>query len=64
MSNIINFHDFRENQFASRLADILYSAYESKNPQFMKLAIDLCTKARDHGVSDSEIKSVEHQIKA
>lgn len=64
MSNLISLDSFREKQFASRLADILYTAYESGNPAFIKLAIDICTKAINASVTDSEIQEVEHQLKA
>lgn len=62
MSNLISLDSFREKQFAARLADILYSAYESDNPQFIKLAIDLCSKAIHQSVTDTEIRQVEHLI--
>lgn len=64
MSNLISLDSFREKQFASRLADILYFAYESENPRFIKLAIDLCSKAINASVTDTEIQEVERQLKA
>lgn len=61
MSNIVS---LIERQFASRICDLLYFAYESKNPRFIELASALATKSIGTGVTESEICEVEQQLKA
>lgn len=60
MSNVVS---LLEHQFAARICDLLYFAYESGNPKFIELAAALATKSVNLGVSDSEICEVEQQLK-
>lgn len=59
MSNVIS---LQERQFAARISDLLYFAYESGNPQLIKATANLATKAIEQGVTADEIAEVERNV--
>lgn len=59
MSNVI---DLSERLYAARIADLLYFAYESRNPAKIATAAALATKAIESGVTADEIAQAELSV--
>lgn len=59
MNNVISIN---ERIYATKISDLLYYAYESKNQRLIALAAALATKAINNGITSADLLKAEQEI--